>query len=126
MDTYSLAALEHAIEPYLRAGYMVTAQSDRAITLMGRPQRFSYLAFILALLLFWPVAVIYLVMHHNRRSRSVCVRLTSDGYLEESGYILAAAVAERRREQWVALLVTLLSVTVIVIAALALFLARRG
>ncbi len=124
MDTHTLSALEDAVEPYLRAGYAVTAQSDRAITLAGRPQRFSYLGFILALLLFWPAAVIYLVVHNNRRDRNVCVRLTSDGYLEESGYTFEAASTERRREKRVVLIITLLSV--VVIAALVLFLTRRG
>ncbi len=71
MNTHTLAALEHAIEPYLRAGYLVTAQSDRAIMLTGKPKRFSYIGFIVALLLFWPAAVIYLIVYNNRRERSV-------------------------------------------------------
>ncbi len=124
MNTRTLAALEDAIEPYLRAGYVVTAQSDRAITLTGRPKRLSYLGFIVALLLFWPAAVIYLSLHNNRRDRNICVRLTSDGYLEESGYTFEAAAAERRHEQLVILLAIVLSG--IVIAALVLFLTRQG
>ncbi len=67
MDTHILAALENAVEPYLQAGYMVTAQSDWAITLVGRAKRFSYLGFIIALLLFWPAAIVYLIAHNNRR-----------------------------------------------------------
>lgn len=124
MDTHTLSVLENAIEPYLQAGYVVTAQSDWSITLAGRPKRFSYLGFILALLVFWPAAVIYLVVHNNRRERSICLRITSDGYLEESGYTIETAAAERRREQRVIVLVTLLSA--FAVAILLLFLTNRA
>lgn len=39
MDKLTLAQLEQAIEPYLRAGFVVTSQSDGAITLTYPPER---------------------------------------------------------------------------------------
>ena len=108
MDTHILAALENAVEPYLQAGYMVTAQSDRAITLVSRPKQFSYLGFIIALLLFWPAAIVYLIAHNNRRNRIVCVRIDSDGRLEESGYTFEVAALERQHEKRVKLIAALL------------------
>lgn len=101
MDSQSLAALEQAIEPYRQAGFVVTAQSEGAITLTYPPEKFNYGLFILLLLLFWPAAVFYLISFNNRRNRSVCFRITSQGYIEESGYTLDLAEKERKRERWV-------------------------
>lgn len=96
MDRLTLAQLEQAIEPYRRAGFVVTSQSEGAITLTLPPERFSYLLFIL-LLLVWPLAVIYLVYHNSQRGKSVCLRVTSQGNIEESGYTLAVLERDQRR-----------------------------
>lgn len=96
MDKLLLAQLEQAIEPYRRAGFVVTSQSEGAITLTLPPERFSYLLFII-LLLVWPLAVIYLVYHNSQKGKSVCLRVTSQGYIEESGYTLEVVERERRR-----------------------------
>lgn len=97
MDTQTLAALEQASEPYRRKGFIVTSQSEGAITLTLPPEKFSYLFFISTLLLLWPAAVIYLISHYNQRGKDVCLRLTSQGYIEESGYTLGALARDRRR-----------------------------
>lgn len=101
MDSQSLAALEQAIEPYRQAGFVVTTQSEGAMTLTYPPEKFNYGLFILLLLLFWPAAVLHLISFNNRRNRSVCFRITSQGYIEESGYTLDMAGKERTRERWV-------------------------
>lgn len=96
MDKLTLAQLEQAIKPYRRAGFIVTSQSEGAITLALPPERFSYLLFII-LLLVWPLAIMYLVYHNSQKGKSVCLRVTSQGYIEESGYILRIMERDRRR-----------------------------
>jgi hypothetical protein len=96
MDKLILAQLEQAIEPYRRAGFVVTSQSEGAITLAIPLERFSYLLFII-LLLIWPLAVIYLVSYNTQREKIVCLRVTSQGYIEESGYTLRVLARDRRR-----------------------------
>lgn len=98
MNTQALLALEEAIEPYRRAGFVITSQSEGAITLARPRARFNYFLFII-LLLVWPLAVLYLISFNNRRERRVCLRVTSQGQIEESGYTLAIATKDRKREQ---------------------------
>ena len=100
MDTTSLVELERAIEPYRRAGFSVIFQSEGSITLAYPPARFNYLVFLI-LLLIWPLAVIYLISFNRRGERRVCLRITSQGYIEASGYTLEMAVRERRHERWI-------------------------
>jgi len=107
MDAQALAVLEQAIEPYRRAGFVITSQSEGAITLSYPTEKFSYLFFIITLVLIWPVAVIYLISHNNRRERRVCVRITSQGYIEESGYTLTVIEGERRQRRLLGLLFAL-------------------
>lgn len=115
MDKLILAQLEQAIEPYRRAGFVVTSQSEWAITLVLPPKRFSYMLFII-LLLIWPLAVIYLVSHNSQRKKSVCLRVTSQGYIEESGYTLGIMARDRRHGIFKRiLLLTLLAVAILFI-----------
>jgi hypothetical protein len=117
MDKPRLAQLEQAIEPYRRAGFVVTSQSEGAITLALPPERFSYALFII-LLLIWPLAVVYLVYHNSQRGKSVCLRVTSQGYIEESGYTLGVMAKQRRRRIFMnVLLLTLLAVIILFILA---------
>ena len=120
MDKLTLAELERAIEPYRRKGFTVTSQSEGAITLAPPPERFSYLIFFITLVLFWPVAVIYLVSFNSRKNKQVCVRLTSQGHIEETGYTLEALARDRR---WGARLL-LIAVVISVVLVLALLLLR--
>lgn len=116
MDRPTLAALERTIEPYRQAGFIVTSQSEGAITLTLPPEKFSYLFFILTLILLWPVAVVYLISFNNRRGQSVCLRVTSQGYIEESGYTLRVMARERRRRIFInVLLVTVVAVIVLLL-----------
>jgi hypothetical protein len=105
MDTEMLAALEEAIEPYRRAGFVVTSQTEGSITLVLPREKFSYLLFIVTLILIWPVAVIYLVSYNNQRDRSVCLRVTSQGYIEASGYTLGTIERERKHRRFVAIVI---------------------
>src|ERR1051326_4727645 len=106
MNDQRLSLLEQAIEPYRREGFVVISQSEGAITLAYLPEGINYWLFIILLLLFWPAAVFYLISLNNRRNRSVCLRITSHGDIEESGYTLALAIKERRRERviWIAVI----------------------
>ena len=118
MDKLTLAELERAIEPYLRKGFTVTSQSEGAITLSPPPERFSYSIFFITLVLFWPVAVIYLVSFNSRKNRQVCIRLTSSGDIEETGYTLEALARDRGRGA--RLLLIAVGITVVLVLALLL------
>lgn len=115
MDRTTLAELEQAVEPYRHKGYVITSQSEGAITLSPPPKRFSYLLFFLALIVFWPAAVIYLVYFNSRRNRQVCVRLTSDGRVEETGYTLDA-LAREGGGGWQILLITVVLAALFLLA----------
>lgn len=104
MDPQSLAILEQAIEPYRQAGYVVASQSEGVIVLTPPPGSFNYLFFFLSLIFFWPLAVYYVVSFNNRTNRNVYIKVTCDGYIEESGYTLDVVASERRRERWVVLI----------------------
>jgi predicted nucleic acid-binding Zn ribbon protein len=116
MDIQTLAALEAAIEPYRRAGFVVTSQSEGSIILSYPSGKFSYFAFIFWLVLFWPIALIYLISYNNRKSKSVCVRITSQGYIEESGYTLKVIEDERRRDRRIGYI----AITIIALIVLAI------
>ena len=97
MSIQTLAALENAIEPYCQAGYVIIFQTDSAITLRAPVRQFSWLIFLTSLLLLWPVAVVYLIRFNQQRDRIVCVRLTSQGRVEASGFTLDLLEMERQR-----------------------------
>jgi len=120
MDRQTLATLEQAIEPYRRRGFMVTSQSEGAINLTPPPERFSYSIFFITLVLFWPVAVIYLISFNRSKNKHVCVRMTSQGHVEETGYTLEALAKDRGR----GLRLLLLAVSIPIILVLALLLLR--
>jgi predicted nucleic acid-binding Zn ribbon protein len=113
MDTRRLLLLEQAIEPYQRAGFVVTSQSEGAITLAVPPEKFSYAFFIFTLLFLWPVAVVYLVSFNNQRGKSVCLRITSQGHVEVSGYTFEVLARERKRRRAVFVLLSSILVAVI-------------
>jgi glucan phosphoethanolaminetransferase (alkaline phosphatase superfamily) len=96
MDRQILATLEQAMEPYRQAGFILTFQSEGAITLAYPRAKFNYLLFLI-LLLVWPLALLYLISFNNRGSKGACLRVTSQGQIEESGYTLAAAERDRKR-----------------------------
>lgn len=123
MNEVTLVVLEKAIEPYRNAGFVITSQSEGAITLVAPPAKFKYLVFIFTLLVFWPLAIVYLITFSNRRDRSVCLRVTSEGNIEESGYTLKLAEKERRHEHWVN--IALFSIALILILAMILLLIVR-
>src|SRR3982751_4179692 len=100
MDRKMLAILEQATEPYRLAGFIVISQSEGTITLVQPRVKFNYLLFII-LLLVWPLAIIYLISFNNKREKWVCLRVTSQGQIEESGYTLAASERDYRHGQLV-------------------------
>lgn len=120
MDKRTLAELEKAIEPYRQKGFTVTSQSESAITLTSPPERFSYPIFFITIILFWPVAVIYLVSFNSSKNRQVCVRLTSQGYIEETGYTLEEVIRARRHN----LRLLFIAVAISVVLVLTLLLLR--
>jgi hypothetical protein len=113
MDLERLFLLEQAIEPYRRAGFVVTSQTEGSITLTLPQEKFSYAFFLITLILVWPVAVVYLISFNNQRGRNVCLRVTSQGYIEASGYTLGAIARERKHKRLVTIL--LLSIFAIII-----------
>lgn len=118
MDTQKLSALEQAIEPYRRAGFVITSQSEGAITLTYQPEKFSYLFFITTLLLLWPVAVIYLVSHNRQRDKTVCARITSRGRVEVSGYTLEVIARARRCRVYINFLLSMIIAIIILLILL--------
>jgi ABC-type spermidine/putrescine transport system permease subunit II len=114
MDTQMLVALEEAIEPYRRAGFIITSQSEGAITLIHPRAKFSYLLFIV-LLLVWPLAILYLISFNNKGEKRVCLRVTSQGQIEASGYTLAVIERDRKRERLVHSIILVILVIVIIV-----------
>jgi hypothetical protein len=90
MLSEQLATLERAAEPYINSGYRVFSQTDSSLTLMRERRRFSVIAFIILLVVFWPAAIIYSAVNRNSRDKVVCLRITSQGYIEETGDTLEA------------------------------------
>jgi hypothetical protein len=123
MDRQELVVLEQAIEPYRRSGFVVTSQSDGAITLALPPEKFSYVLFII-LLVVWPLAVLYLISHNNQRGKSVCLRITSQGYVEASGYTLKAIAREKRRRKFITLMFIVVLALVLLFILMRVYLAR--
>src|SRR5437868_12862815 len=117
-DTRKLFLLEQAIEPYRRAGFVVTSQSENAITLVLPPERFSYLLFIV-LLLVWPLAVLYLVYYYTQSGKTVCLRFNSQGDIEVNGYSLEDIAKERRRRKFTYRLILAATAVVILVILLA-------
>lgn len=117
MNTQKLADLEEAIEPYRRAGFVITSQSEWAITLVQPRAKFSYLLFII-LLLVWPLAVLYFISFNNKGERRVCLRVTSQGQIEESGYTLAVAGRDRKRERLAYLIILVVLIVVMILLIL--------
>lgn len=124
MDTQTLAALEQASEPYRRKGFIVTSQSEGAITLTLPPEKFSYLIFIFTMLLLWPAAIIYLISHYNQRGKNVCLRLTSQGYIEESGYTLGTLARDRKRRIIIGVMIFSLVALVILVFLMRVYFMR--
>lgn len=119
MDMQRLALLEQAIEPYRRAGFVVVSQSEWAITLALPSEKFSYALFII-LLLIWPLAVLYLISYNTQKERVVCLRITSQGYVEASGYTLELLTRGRRRRKIISIsLFALAGVIILFFLALA-------
>lgn len=116
MLSEQLAALERAAEPYINSGYRVFSQTDTSLTLMRARTRFSIIAFIILLILFWPVAIIYSVANRNQRDKVVCLRITSQGYIEETGDTLEDT--SRR----VSLTTAIIIVSLAIVATVLLFL----
>lgn len=104
------------MEPYRRAGFVITSQSDGATTLVHHRAKFNYLLFVI-LLLVWPLALLYFISFNNQKERMVCLRVTSQGEIEERRYTLAAAEKDRRREKLVnsIIIITLIIVLIGVI-----------
>lgn len=124
MNVHFRAALEKAAEPYRREGFAVVSQSEDAITLGNQGEQFNYLIFVASLILFWPLAIYYLVSFNSRRSRTVCLRSTSQGSIEESGYTLDSLAKDHRRDRlvWLVALAIFLLLTLI---AVSFFMAPR-
>lgn len=120
MDRQTLATLEQVAEPYRRQGFTITSQSEGTITLTPPPERFSYSIFFITLVVFWPVAVIYLLSFNSSKNKHVCLRITSQGYVEETGYTLEALAKDRGR----GLRLLLIAVSVPIIVVLGLLLLR--
>lgn len=126
MSIQTLSALENAIEPYRQAGYVITAQTDSAITLRAPAPYFSGNLFVVSLVFIWPLAIYYLFQYNQRKGRTVCVRMTSQGQIEATGFTLD--LIEREREQrrlfhqrlyWVLLLLALvIAISVILIVSI--------
>jgi len=95
-DMDVLARLEHTAEPYRQSGYIITSQAATSITLCQTQRSFSAPFYVALRLIFWPIALLYLGRAFNRRERVVCLRLTSQGVIEEDGYTLEHARRERQ------------------------------
>jgi hypothetical protein len=109
MPSEHLAALERSAEPYINSGYRVFSQTDSSMTLIHERPRFSVVIFIILLIVLWPVAIIYSAVNRSRRDKVVCLRITSQGYIEETGDTLEAK--GRRINLTAAILIVLGAIT---------------
>jgi hypothetical protein len=121
----TLSALENAIEPYRQSGYVITSQTDSAITLRAPAPYFSGNLFVVSLIFMWPLAVYYLFQYNQRKDRAVCIRLTSQGYIEEIGFTIDLLNRDRQRQEslrrlYVRLFLVLLGI-IICLSLLALY-----
>lgn len=98
MSIQTLSALENAIEPYCRAGYIITSQTDSAIILRAPTPNFSWGLFAVGLFLLWPVAIYYWLRFNHSKERNVCVRITSQGGVEATGFTLDLLEREQQRQ----------------------------
>jgi hypothetical protein len=113
MSSDQLAALEHAVEPYIDAGYRVFSQTDTSLTLMRARPRLSVTVLIILLIVFWPAAIIYSVASRNRRDRVVCLRITSQGYIEETGDTLESTGRRISLETAILIVLSVIAATVL-------------
>ena len=123
MDNSQLKSLEKAVEHYRRAGYSIISQTGSSITLAAPPQKFSYLFFILALIMLWPVAIIYLIIYNRRGSRIVCARTMASGDIEISGFTLKMLKKEKRRQM---ILIVILPLAILMVTLLIYVLGKQG
>lgn len=114
-----LAALEGAAQPYIDAGYAVMGQTESSLTLVRPRPRFSVIIFVILLIIFWPTAIIYSAVNRSRRDESVCLRITSQGYVEVTGDVLEG---EGRRLSSMAFLLIVLASVVLTAVPLILIL----
>jgi hypothetical protein len=117
--------LENAAEPYRKAGYVITSQTGSAITLRAPTPNFSGNLFVVSLVLIWPLAIYYLFLYNQRKDRTVCVRLTSQGHIEETGFTLDLLNKDRQRQEslrrlYIRLFLALLGI-VVILSLLALY-----
>lgn len=125
MNIQTLSALETAIEPYRQAGYVVTSQTELSITLRAPARRFSWVLFLLSLFV-WPLAVIYLVWFSlNRRDRTACVRITSEGKLVASGFTLSM-IKRERKNQFILKIILIIFAFLMLVVILAVFQANQN
>ena len=117
-------ALEQAIEPYRQKGFVVTSQSEGAIILTLPQEEFSYALFFVTLIFLWPLAIIYLISFNNQRGKNVCLRMTSKGYIEASGYTLEVIKRNHRRRKIITLLFFLILAVVILCILIRVYLSR--
>jgi hypothetical protein len=115
MPSEQLAALERAAEPYINSGYRVFSQTDTSLTLMRPRPRLSVVAFIVLLIVVWPVALIYLVINRNQRDKLVCLRITSQGYVEETGDTLEEASRQVSLSTAVIIVLSVIAATVLLL-----------
>lgn len=122
MSIQTLSLLENAVEPYRQAGYVITSQTDSAITLRAPAPYFSGNLFVVSLVFMWPLALYYLFQYNQRKGRTVCVRVTSQGEIEAIGFTLEQLQRERERSRvfhrqlnWVLVILALVMVVCVVL-----------
>jgi hypothetical protein len=121
--------LENAIEPYRQAGYVIASQTGSAILLRAPAPYFSGNLFVVSLVFMWPLAIYYLFQYNQRKDRTVCVRLTSQGQIEETGFTLNLLDRDKKRQEslrrlYIRLFLLLLGI-VVCLSLLALFLSSK-
>jgi hypothetical protein len=77
----------------------------------------------------WPLAIYYLFQYNQRKDRTVCVRLTSQGQIEETGFTLNLLDRDKKRQEslrrlYIRLFLLLLGI-VVCLSLLALFLSSK-
>jgi len=97
-ETLATPALQEEIARYVGRGFEVTSQTETSASLVKR-KRFSFLAFILLLLLFALPGLLYVAWYAAKKDQTVFLYLEDDGRVRRRGgkWTLGRVISERAR-----------------------------
>jgi predicted nucleic acid-binding Zn ribbon protein len=105
--TEGMAKLTYEMNPYLSKGFEITSQTEMSANLIKR-KKFNTLLFILCIILFFPLAILYLIQYLIMTDKSVFLRFMPNGQIDITGYTIEAMEQDRKRQQTVNIIIVIL------------------